>query len=309
MEAIQLCLLFIYSDELFVVDVRLQTFASAEWNNGLSMYAIFLMAGRGTPFIIDSPLQPGMDENCAVILYIRGYRPSWMMLPCGQLKSRYWICKNQPRVHNVNQSLHYTSLWCHGQCLLVGDNCYQHTLLHRYGNSSIGCSVDDPYLSHLNNNFVNHGIDGLFFVDCTNEELCQKSERCKLASQADKFDNHLASVKQIKLQKTDTNFSICGPAMQQCDDGSCRAQSIICKWDFQCSWNLCACITGSNISDRLWWLIAITDVLLVSVFVRRSCSSAQLGGASHTHVCAIMYTTVQIHLTRFVLAKNPYITV
>ena len=251
MEAIQLCLLlYIQMNSLWVTS-DYKPFATAEWNSGLSMYASFLMAGRGTPFIIDSPLQPGMDGNCAVILYIRGYKPSWMMLPCGKMKSRYWICKKQPRVHNVNQNLDYPSLWCRGQCLLVGDDCYQHTLLHRYYNSSIGCSVDDPYLSHLNNYFANHGIDGLFFVDCTNEELCQKSERCKLPSQADKFDNQLASVKQIKLQKTDTNFSICGPAMQQCDDGSCRAQSIICIWDFQCSWNLCACTTGSNISNSM----------------------------------------------------------
>ena len=55
----------------------------------------------------------------------------------------------------------------------------------------------------------------------------------------------------MQIGKNFTNFSICGPAIQQCDDGSCRAQSVICIWDFQCSWNLCACTTGSNISDSM----------------------------------------------------------
>ena len=82
-------------------------------------------------------------------------------------------------------------------------------------------------------------------------ELCKESKRGELASKVSKVNYRLTSVKAMQISKNFTNFSICGPAIQQCDDGSCRAQSVICIWDFQCSWNLCACTTGSNISDSM----------------------------------------------------------
>ena len=226
-------------------------FTAAEWNHGLPMYASYLMFQRLRKLTINSPLQPGIDGNCAVILYIREYKPSWMMLPCGKLKSRYWICKNQPRVRNANQHLGYPSVWCHDRCLLVGNVCYEYKLLPSLSNGSSVCHADNPYFSHLNDNLANHGIDVLFFVDSTDMKLCKKNKRGELASQVSKVNHQLASVKTVQLRKNVTNFSICGPAMQQCDDGSCRAQSTICIEDFQCSWNLCACSTGSNISDSM----------------------------------------------------------
>ena len=196
---------------------------------------------------IKSPLQPGNDGNCAAMLYIRGYKPSWVMLDCRNIKSRFWICKNQPRVHNTVQRLGYPSLWCRGKCLLVGNTCYEHKLLGRYSNN-IGCNVNDPYLLHLSDKFANHGIDVLFLLNCTDVELSKKSEQSELADNA---KNQWSCVKRILLQKSNTDFAICGPAMQQCEDRSCRAQSIICIFDFQCAWNLCACTTSTNIIDSI----------------------------------------------------------
>ena len=223
-------------------------FFAAEWNNGFLKYAHrFALFWGESQHVINSPLQPGKDGKCAAILYFREYEPSWVMLPCRKLKSRYWICKSQPRVHSVIQRMGYPSLWCRVECLLLSNSCYEHKLLHRNSND-IGCNVADPYLLHLSNNLANYGIDVLFFMDCTDVELRKKSKRSEMD---DKTKNRWAYVKKIQLQETDTNFVICGPAMQRCDDGSCRAQSIICIFDFQCVWNLCACTTSSNITESI----------------------------------------------------------
>ena len=106
-----------------------------------------------------SPLQPGIDGNCAAILYMCNNRPSWVMLPCGQQVTRYLICTKKPRVHNAIQKLGYPLFWCRGLCLLVCNACYGYKLLQTNSNSSIVCSIDNAYLFHLNKNFANHGID------------------------------------------------------------------------------------------------------------------------------------------------------
>ena len=227
-------------------------FIAAGWNDKLLMHAIHLdlLWGKGV-YTIQSPLQPGIDGNCAVILHLHNNKPLWVMMPCGQLKSRYWICKKQPRVHNAVQKPVYPSLWCRGRCLLLRNRCYEYKLLYRNSKSNIGCSVDDPYLFHLSSSFANHGIDAIVFVGSTDRGLCVKSNTSELAYQAGKVNNHLAYVKEIQLWKTDTYFSICSPAMQQCDDGSCRTQSIVCMLDFQCVWHLCACSTSSHVINSI----------------------------------------------------------
>ena len=265
-----------------------EPFVAAEWNNGILMYASDVMFWRMTADRISSPLQPGIDGNCAVILYIREHKPSWVMLPCGKLKSRYWICKNRPRVENVIKKLGYPSLWCRGRCLLIRKTCYQYKLLHIYSNSSIDCSVDDPYLMHLNSSFANHVINVKFSVDCTDVELCKKVQRRELVHQASKNKNQLTHERKLQFRKTTTTFSICGPAMQKCDDGSCRAQSIICTLDFQCSWNLCACTTSTSVIESINYCryLCPPDICICSPFMFQ-CSTG--GCIPYSHVCDNVY--------------------
>ena len=224
-------------------------FITAEWNNGMLKHASDFGAGwlddEDHEFI--SALEPGSDGDCVVILYIREYQPSWKMLPCAKHLSRYWICKIGTRVHNVIRHMDYPSLWCRGRCLVVDYTCFKYIRVIRFSNNSIGCLIDHPYLSYLNNNFANRSINIIFTVFCSDMVVDMKRRQIELASGNETSINRSDAVKIYRLRKTDTDVSMCGPTMHQCDDGSCRTQSIICMLDFQCARNLCACMLGTHI--------------------------------------------------------------
>ena len=137
-----------------------KAFVTAEWNTRLLMLAShFDMLWEESEHQMKCPLQPGIDDNCAVNLYMRNNKPSWVMLPCDQQVSSYWICRKQPRVHKAIQKLGYPLFWCRGLCLLIWNACYEYKLLQTNSNSSVVCSIDNAYLFHFNKNFANHGID------------------------------------------------------------------------------------------------------------------------------------------------------
>ena len=195
---------------------------------------------------IQSVLEPGSDGDCAVILYIREYQPSWKMIPCGKQLSRNWICKRPTRAYTAIERLDYPSLWCRGRCLLVDDICYEYKLMPKFGNGSVGCSVHDAYLSYLDQHFTTYGINIILIIGCNHIKICEDISYGPLDLKGVNTTYKLPNEKLLELSKNNLEFAICDPTMQQCDDGSCRSQSLICMFDFECASHLCACRVGNQ---------------------------------------------------------------
>ena len=192
-----------------------------------------------------SAFQPGNDGNCIAIVYIRETAPMWVMVPCDQRLATDLICKNQPRVHNPLQRPVYPSLRCQERWLLIDDTCYECKPVY---NDSMSCVGDTSYLSYLNKNFGNRGINVIFTTDCTVVTRYETRVQHGMMINNYSISYMSADVKVFQIEETYTKSSICGSTTQQCDDGSCRAQSIVCTLDFECAPNICACMVNDQLN-------------------------------------------------------------
>ena len=192
-----------------------------------------------------SVIDPGTDGSCVVIVYIREYRPLWKMFPCDKSISFYWLCKSSIKTHNAIQKMVYPSLWCGNRYLLINNTCYQYIFLPSTNNHSINCRVAKLDVLYLNRILANHGVEVNFMGSGDVNMTSKQSLQCGLAFPYTNVSVRSTGVKKFELQKVDTYSLICGPTMQQCDDGSCRIQSTICMSDFKCAPRLCARITDS----------------------------------------------------------------
>ena len=232
-----------------------KSFISAEWNRGMHVYSAGFRtdsghnwkAGRKHTF--SSALEPGRDGNCLAIVYFRDQQPSWNMFPCNKEVSAFWICKSQPKTHSVLQRPDYPSRTCNVQSLLIKDTCYEYQSVPGFKNASVVLGVPKSYLQYLEQVFSNHHIDVAFVRGCS---IMKTPTKCLqgdfiFANDDRKFEMRWTNIYQ--LTEAENVISVCGPTMQQCHDGSCRAQSIICQLDFECAPNLCACMVGGHIDN------------------------------------------------------------
>ena len=196
-----------------------------------------------------SAFQPGVDGNCIAIAYIRETNPRWVMVPCDKRVSIDLICKHQPRAHNPQRPV-YPSLRCQEACLLIDDTCYEYklSLSTGLGNDNVGCAEWKPYISYLNKNFANHGINVIFTIGCSVISEFETDIQVRMSFQNDSVNYLSTNVKALELRKSDTGLSICGSTTQRCHDGSCRSQSIVCTLDFECAPNVCACMVDNRMS-------------------------------------------------------------
>ena len=198
-----------------------------------------------------SDFQPGTDGNCIAIVYTRETNPQWVMVTCYRRVAFHWICKNQLRAHNLLQPPVYPSLRCRKGFLLIHDICYEHKQVPSLSNDSVACVGDKPYLSYLNQNFAERGINMISTIGCTVKKEYGTRVQGRMALQHRNVNHVSTNVKVLQLHKTYTNLPICGPTTQKCEDGSCRAQSIVCILDFDCAPNVCACMVNNQLSyDR-----------------------------------------------------------
>ena len=167
------------------------------------------------------------------------------MVTCGTRLAIHWICKNQLRAHNILQRPVYPSLRCQEGFLLIDDICCEYKLVPNLSNGSVACVGDKPYLSYLNEN---HGINLIFTLGCTVIKYYDTRVQGRMSLQHLSVNYLPSNVKLFQLHKTDTNLPICGSPTQQCNDGSCRAQSIVCMFDFECAPNVCACMIDNQLS-------------------------------------------------------------
>ena len=169
------------------------------------------------------------------------------MVPRDKRIAADWICKNQPRVENLQRPV-YPPLGCQTGCLHIGDSCYEYKLSNSWLNDSLDCAGNKPYLSYFNENFANHGIELIFSVGCDVKKEYERNGQVRMVSQNERVHYLSTNVKVFQLHKSDTIVSSCGPTTQLCDDRSCRAQSIICMLDFDCAPNVCACTVDNQLS-------------------------------------------------------------
>ena len=169
------------------------------------------------------------------------------MVTCDRRLAVDWICKNQPRLYNLLLKPVYPLLRCRKGCLLIDDICYKYKLVPNCSNNRLDCVGDKPYLLYLNKNFANRGISVLL-TSCNVIEGNGTRARGRMVLHDDSVSYMSTNVKLLQLLKTDTNLPICAPTTQQCNDGSCRAQSIICMSDFECAPNICACMVDNHLN-------------------------------------------------------------
>ena len=266
-----------------------------QWNTGLPQYVYTTHVTRryATGAItqtFSAALEPGKDERCVVILYIREHQPSWKILSCDVPVSRYWICKHSGMAHNNNsiRQLGHPSLLCRGRCLLIDNTCYEYRLISRFGNDNDVCVFDAAYLSYVNQNLARHDINILFILSCTDLKLYSKDVQGILPFRYEGYNFTLTNVKVFKLKKTDTKLSACGPTTQRCDDGSCRIQTIICILDYECAPNLCRCMIGNRLNYDIDYCRrrCPPDICTCSSLMFQ-CSTG--GCIPYTHVCDNKY--------------------
>ena len=231
-------------------------FTTAKWNNGLLKAISKVSVFRGNSYEFNSSLEPGAYGNCTGILYLREHKPTWVMFPCHLEMSGSWICQGQLRSSNPIQRQLYPSLTCKDRCILVDDTCYEYRFGPSLNNDSMDCGVGNHYLSYLSQNIGIHGINVALIVSCKDVKVQGKSIYFNLSTVDSEFklqtgqDNRLPNAKLSQLQKAVTNFTTCGPTMQQCEDGTCRVQSFICTSDFHCAPSICACVVGNHLNYR-----------------------------------------------------------
>ena len=240
-------------------------FVSGGWNTGLpkyvysmsfvSKYASHLKhledSFREGTFAFRSPLEPGKFEKCTVNLYIREHQPSWKTFPCDVPFSRYWICKNYAIAKNTRQQSDLPSLLCRGRSLLIDNTCFEYRLAKSLGNDSVVCGFDNAYLAYVNQNLAHHGVSILFILRCTDLKIHYKNVQGILPFHDEGYNFTLSYVKIFQLKISNTDLSLCGHTMQQCDDGSCRIQSILCMLDFECAPNVCKCMIGYQLNHNV----------------------------------------------------------
>ena len=107
---------------------------------------------------------------------------------------------------------------------------------------------DEPYVSYLNKNFANRGINIIFTTGCIAIKENKAILKDRMALQDDSIDCISTNVKVFQLHRTDTNWPVCGPTMQRCHDWSCRAQPIVFALDSECAPSICACMVGNQFS-------------------------------------------------------------
>ena len=225
-------------------------FIAAKWNHGLQTNVDELFGAEKGAFIytaIHSVLQPGTDGDCVVMVYIREHNISGLMIPCDIPFTADWICKYQLRLHNPSLSRIYPSIRCRERAVLIGDTCNEYKLVPSVKNG-MTCLDTKPYILYLNNIFANNDINVILNIGCAIMNENDTDVQDNITFQDGIVNYRLINVKTLQLQENNTYFSICGPNMQQCDDGSCRTQSIICMSNFGCAPSLCACMVGTKLT-------------------------------------------------------------
>ena len=233
-------------------------FNSAGWNTGLPKYVYqtqFVMR-YGSDILLEkfefsSVLEPGKVGKCVIILYIREHHPSWKMFPCDAPISRYWICKHYTKPHNDISQLGHLSVLCRDRSLLIDNTCYEYILVPSLVNDSSVCGFDNGYLSYLNQNLARHGINVIFIMRCPVPKINGRTFQGILPCHNEGYTFTPINVKIFQLKPSDSDTSVCGPATQRCDDGSCRIQSIICMLDFECAPHLCECMIGNQLNHNI----------------------------------------------------------
>ena len=224
-------------------------FISGEWNNRVptNVELLWLQSSWDDKQLIISAFEPGRDGNRVAIVYMRETHPRWVILPHDAPLAFDWFCKNQPRTLNLPQRPVYPSRRCLEGCLLIDDMCHKYKLVPSVSNASMGCVDDQPYISYLNKYFVNRGINVIFTTRCGVIKEYEARVADIMRLQGDNVHYMSTYLKVFQLHKTDTNSPICDPTTQRCDDGSCRAQSIICVLDFECAPNMCSCTVDNQL--------------------------------------------------------------
>ena len=181
------------------------------------------------------------------MVYISEHNISGLMIPCNIPFTADWICKYQIRLHNPTLTRVYPSLRCRVRAVLIDGTCFEYKLVPSVKNG-MTCIDNKPYISYLNNIFVNNDINVILNIACAIMNENDTDVQDNITFQDGIVNYRLINVKTLQLQENDTYFSICGPNMQQCDDGSCRTQSIICMSNFGCAPSLCACMVGTKLT-------------------------------------------------------------
>ena len=232
-------------------------FITAEWNRNVDMLVDtvgFLPTGKhswGEQYTFLSPLEPGTDGNCVVMIYLRDQQPWWKMYPCSYEISSYWICKKQPRTSNVIQGQGYPSLTCKSRSLLIHDICYEYKIKNSFQNDNAVCHVGKLYLLYFNQIFAYHGIKVMFVYRCAGMKTYKNKMQVEFAFSNDTSKSEVTNERMFEIQETEPHSSMCGPTTQQCLDKSCRAQSAICQLDFKCAPKVCACMIGNYMNYNI----------------------------------------------------------
>ena len=276
-----------------------RSFIAAEWNRGLHVYSAGFRTDSehvwkdGRKHIFSSVLEPGRDGNCLAIIYLRDQQPSWNMFPCNKEVSAFWICKSQPRTHSVLQWPDYPSRTCNVRSLEIKDTCYEYQSVPNLKNGSMICEIVKNYLSYLIQIFSNHRINVTFIRCCAVTKMSTKGTQGEFvfANGDRKFE--MRSERVYQLKETVNIISACGPTMQQCHDGSCRAQSIICQLDFECAPRLCACMIGGHINHNMEYCRhQCPPGICMCAPLMFQCSTG--GCIPYSHVCDNIYDCADI---------------
>ena len=136
-------------------------FIPAGWNVGLPKYVYQTYFSwkydiYAKNFMFSSELEPGKDDSCVVILYIREHQPSWKMFPCNAPISLYWICKHYSTARHSIPHLGYPLLSCRGRSFMIEKMCYEYRLVPHFDNDTLVCGFDNAYLSYVNQNLARH---------------------------------------------------------------------------------------------------------------------------------------------------------
>ena len=270
-------------------------FITAEWNRNLHMYvdsagfspnSMGSLWAEGYPF--KSPLEPGTDGNCVVMIYIRDQHPWWKMYPCKNPISPYWICKMQPRTSNIIHGRRYPSITCKIRSLLIHNVCYEYKMIDDWQIYNVVCHVEKPYLLYFNKIFAYHGIKVMFVYRCAIMKAYNSKMQVEFAFPDDVSKLRLTSERMFAIQETEPQYSMCGPTMQQCLDKSCRTQSAICQLDLKCAPKVCACMIGNYMNYNIEYCrYQCPPGICMCAPLMFQCSTG--GCIQYSHVCDSVY--------------------
>ena len=184
---------------------------------------------------------PYNRPGCAAIAYFKGLVPSWIVVPCNDRLSIEWICK-RPKVSHLQHSTPRVPLKvCCRRCVFVSGSCLSFRK-RLYPDRNLS-HIHMPYLSYFSRILLQYYFDGPAYNDSIFQQKVyrENSKWQVLVSHGIYYST------QFTFENTTARHPDCGPNMQRCGAGYCRADDLICISDFECRPDLCACTVGGSL--------------------------------------------------------------